>query len=149
MAHPNSDNPQGPQKSGRIKSRAILLGTVAVLALGGAYAGNVQLPHATFTSPAQAEAPAVTTAQGPVGFAGIVSKVRGAVVSIKVKVNETADASSGEPGDVPPQITPGSPLYRFFKRFGGRTPSQFGRCQAAHGRRRRAPASSFRPTAMS
>lgn len=103
--------------------RAALLGTVAVLALGGAYAGNVQVPHMSFTSPAQAEAPAQTPLQGPVGFADIVNRVKGAVVSIKVKVTDTSD-SAAKDSDMP-DIPPSSPLYRFFKRFGGETPFEF------------------------
>ena len=124
MAHPNSEIPQDRRRAGGSRA-ARSCWARSPCWLWAAPMRQSSLPHATFTSPAQAEAPAATVAQGPVGFAGIVSKVKGAVVSIKVKVNETADASSGEPGDVPPQITPGIPLYRFFKRFGGETPFEF------------------------
>ncbi len=131
---PHSDSPQdsrpedrqAPRKPGGFKMRAALLGTVAILALGGAYAGNVELPHTTFTAPARAEtATTPPTAQAPLqapaGFADIVDRVKGAVVSIKVKMTET-----GETKDMDmPDVKPGSPLYRFFKRFGGETPFEF------------------------
>jgi serine protease Do len=128
MALPHSDGPRDasnphPAKR-RLTSRAALLGTAAALALGGAFYGNVQLPNTTFTAPAHADTTA--PAQGPTGFASIVNKVKGAVVSIKVKVNETADANdTGDQNDTPPQLKPGSPLYRFFKRFGGEMPFEF------------------------
>ncbi len=128
MALPHFDGPSDaktPQTAKRrLTTRVALLGTVAALALGGAYYGNVQLPHATFTAPAHADSTAPV--QGPTGFASIVNKVKGAVVSIKVKVSETADANDqGDQNNTPPQLKPGSPLYRFFKRFGGEAPFEF------------------------
>jgi serine protease Do len=142
---PHSDDQQheAPRKAavGRFKMRAMLLGTAAVLALGGAYAGNVQMPHFGFTAPAQAEAPAPAASapapagnqsqaplQAPAGFADIVSRVKNAVVSIKVKVQETnEEASNSETPDAPemPDVPPNSPLYRFFKKFGGQLPFEF------------------------
>jgi serine protease Do len=93
--------------------RGILLGSAATLAL------------ALLTGPetrALAEAAQVQTpaAIAPSSFADVVEKVRGAVVSVKVKTTETADAS--EEFEFP-QIVPGDPLERFFKHFreeGGR-----------------------------
>jgi serine protease Do len=93
--------------------RAILFGSAATLAL------------ALLTGPetrARAEAAQVQTpaAIAPSSFADVVEKVRGAVVSVKVKTTETADAS--EEFEFP-QIVPGDPLERFFKHFreeGGR-----------------------------
>ncbi|HEY5225416.1 MAG TPA: serine peptidase, partial [Methylovirgula sp.] len=129
---PNSDHPQetrAPRNPARrFKFRAALLGTAAVLALGGAYAGHVQMPDVSFTSPAQAEAPAqpqaqaAMQAQGPAGFADIVSRVKGSVVSIKVKVAETGEETKATQM---PDVPPNSPLYHFFKRFGGQLPFEF------------------------
>jgi serine protease Do len=97
----------------RYGTRAILLGSAVSLAL------------ALLTGPetrALAEAAQVQTpaAIAPSSFADVVEKVRGAVVSVKVKTTETADAS--EEFEFP-QIVPGDPLERFFKHFreeGGR-----------------------------
>ena len=123
---PSQDN-VAPRKGGGFKLRAALLGTAGVLALGGIYAGNIELPRASFTSPARAETAATPapTAQAPLdaprGFANIVDRVKSAVVSIKVKVTDT----SGAKDMGMPDVTPGSPLYRFFKRFGGQLPFEF------------------------
>jgi serine protease Do len=57
----------------------------------------------------------VSPVVSPVSFADVVDKVRGAVVSVKVKTTETA-ASSDELEI--PHIAPGDPLERFFKHFG-------------------------------
>ncbi len=111
--------PHGEHKSrlGRRTSvRVALLGSVAALALAGALAGNVGLPHSSFAATAQAE----TTPNLPVNafsFADVVNKVRGAVVSIKVKMANVSDADDDQ-SDMP-GLQPGDPLERFFKRFGG------------------------------
>jgi serine protease Do len=105
-------------------TRAALLGAVAVIALGGAI-GNSVLPHG-----ALAEAPVLTVpgqAAGPASFADIVDRVKSSVVAVKVKMVETADASDdGDSSSTVPQLRPGDPLEKFFKRFGGEgLPFQF------------------------
>jgi serine protease Do len=114
--------------------RAALLGAVAMAGVGG-------LAYQAY-SPALAQVPALTvpaSAAAPVSFAPIVERVRGAVISVKVKTIEAADnedeqAGSGGPGDRGvPQMRPGDPLERFFRRFGGETPP-FGRQQPQHPR---------------
>jgi serine protease Do len=92
-------------------SRVGLLGAAAAIALTAAYSGNVQWPHATFTPSAHAETALPTQ---PNSFADVVDHVRGAVVSIKVKISENADNQMVEG----PHLQPGDPLERFFKRFG-------------------------------
>ncbi|GAC1332690.1 MAG: Do family serine endopeptidase [Beijerinckiaceae bacterium] len=103
--------------------RAAMLGAVAVVALGGALGNSFVLPH-----PAQAEAPLtvnVGQANGPASFADIVDRVKSSVVAVKVKMVETADASDDGPPNFP-QVQPGDPLEKFFKRFGGEgLPFQF------------------------
>ena len=58
--------------------------------------------------------------QKPVGFADIVEKVKPAVVSVRVKVEEKGDTHLGDQddqqGEMP--LPPGSPFERFFRRFG-------------------------------
>jgi serine protease Do len=112
-------------------TRAALLGAVAVIALGGAL-GNSILPHG-----ALAEAPALTVpgqATGPASFADIVDRVKSSVVAVKVKMVETADASDdGDSSSNIPQLRPGDPLEKFFKRFGGEgLPFQFRGPQQRH-----------------
>src|SRR3954447_2253100 len=98
-------------------TRAALLGAVAVIALGGVI-GNSVLPHG-----ALAEAPALTVpgqSAGPASFADIVDRVKSSVVAVKVKMVDTADASDdGDSSSNIPQLRPGDPLEKFFKRFGG------------------------------
>ncbi len=55
----------------------------------------------------------------PIGFADIVERVKPSVISVKVNINEKVakDDSSGNSDDSPFQ--PGSPMERFFRRFGG------------------------------
>jgi len=78
--------------------------------------------------------------------------VKPSVISVKININEKVakDDSSSNNDDSPFQ--PGSPMERFFKRFGGPDglPPGLGRGPAAAVARRRVrvPASSSRPTAM-
>jgi serine protease Do len=56
----------------------------------------------------------------PIGFADIVERVKPSVISVKVNINEKLsknDGDNSENGDSPFQ--PGSPMERFFRRFGG------------------------------
>src|SRR5215472_19105958 len=53
--------------------------------------------------------------QRPVGFADIVEKVKPAVISVRVKVDQPSQPNVSE-DDLP--FPPGSPFERFFKRFG-------------------------------
>jgi len=56
----------------------------------------------------------------PVGFADIVERVKPSVISVKVNINEkvaSKDDSANKDEDSPFQ--PGSPMERFFRRFGG------------------------------
>jgi len=117
---PTPDNQYGnrPRKQGSFKVRMVLLGTVAAFALGGAYAGNFQWPQTSFTSPARAD---LAQLQAPAGFADIVDRVKGAVVSIKVKMTDTSNDSDS---DNLPDIPQDSPLYRFFKRFHQEIPTE-------------------------
>jgi serine protease Do len=53
--------------------------------------------------------------QRPVGFADIVEKVKPAVISVRVKIDQPAQPGLSD-DDLP--FPPGSPFERFFKRFG-------------------------------
>ncbi|MBV8837208.1 MAG: Do family serine endopeptidase [Alphaproteobacteria bacterium] len=93
--------------------RVVLLASVAVLGAGVLFSGAPFGPRgdATFlATPAYAE-----TAQRPVGFADIVEKVKPSVISVRVKVGG-GPRMMGLEGDSP--FPPGSPMERFFRRFG-------------------------------
>jgi serine protease Do len=53
----------------------------------------------------------------PVGFADIVERVKPSVISVRVNINEKAASKDDDNSDSPFQ--PGSPMERFFRRFGG------------------------------
>src|SRR5882724_605528 len=93
--------------------RIVLLASVAVIGAGVLFSGAQFGPRAGQTflaAPAYAQ-----TAQRPVGFADIVEKVKPSVISVRVKVDGGARQMNFE-GDSP--FPPGSPMERFFKRFG-------------------------------
>src|SRR5690348_14975417 len=114
MMSPTSNGSSRKTLSAR---RMTLLGSVAVvgaaLAFGGAGSG-------TLTQPAHA-ASTQTQQQGPTGFADLIAKVKPAVISVKVKVDRTADASMGPQMDEDEGMPPGmqgSPFEKFFRRYG-------------------------------
>src|SRR5260370_12805251 len=75
-------------------------------------------PVDIFSSPAHAQVNnEVRKVEKPAGFADIVERVKPSVISVKVNINEKVakDDSSGN-DDSPFQ--PGSPMERFFRRFG-------------------------------
>ena len=69
-----------------------------------------------FSSPAQAQVNTeVSKVAQPVGFADIVERVKPSVISVKVNINEKVSKDDGEESP----FQPGSPMERFFRRFGG------------------------------
>ena len=77
-------------------------------------------PVDVFSSPAHAQVNnEVRKVEKPVGFADIVERVKPSVISVKVNISEklAKDDSANNNDDSPFQ--PGSPMERFFRRFGG------------------------------
>src|SRR5215212_8636519 len=61
----------------------------------------------------------VSKVQKPVGFADIVERVKPSVISVKVNINEKLSKDdSGSNSDDSTPFQPGSPMERFFRRFG-------------------------------
>jgi serine protease Do len=78
--------------------------------------GPSQMPIDIFTSAAHAQVNnEVRKVAQPVDFADIVEKVKPSVISVKVNINEKVSKDDND--DSPFQ--PGSPMERFFRRFGG------------------------------
>jgi serine protease Do len=74
-------------------------------------------PADLFSSPAHAQVNnEVRKVERPVGFADIVERVKPSVISVKVNIKEKT--ASNDDGDDSP-FQPGSPMERFFRRFGG------------------------------
>jgi serine protease Do len=91
--------------------RRAWLGAAAAATLGGAGLADV----ASIASAYAAEA------SGPASFADVVDRVKGAVVSVKVKLSDASD-DDVDPGERPRAFPHGGPFERFFKRFGLPTP---------------------------
>jgi len=100
---------------------ALMASVVAGLGIAAYGFGSSQGPVDIFTSTAHAQVNnEVSKVQKPVGFADIVERVKPSVISVKVNINEkvaTKDDSGGNNDESPFQ--PGSPMERFFRRFGG------------------------------
>jgi serine protease Do len=99
--------------------RLALLGSVAVLGAAVLIAGPAgYLPMPMWSTSAHA---ADAASPAPAGFADLVTKVKPAVISVRVKIDETANMASmnednGDSQTVP--FAPGSPMEKFFRQFG-------------------------------
>ena len=92
-------------------ARAALLGAVAVAAVG---AVTIEaLPLSTYPAVAAAS----ITSAGPSSFADVVDHVKGAVVSVKVKVDDMNVSDDGDAQPMP-NFPKGGPLDKFFRQFG-------------------------------
>jgi len=96
---------------------ALMASVVAGLGVAAYGFGPSGGPVDIFTSPAHAQVnKEVRTVAQPVGFADIVERVKPSVISVKVNIQEKV-AKNDDNEDSPFQ--PGSPMERFFRRFGG------------------------------
>src|SRR5271169_1861521 len=106
----------GPTQPSRrilsVRRFGLLATTIAGLGAAAFFVAPSLTPNAVFTGPAHAQN---LSQQRPVGFADIVAKVKPAVISVRVKIDRPATAS---PSSDENQFPPGSPMDRFFKRFG-------------------------------
>ncbi|MBO4221367.1 Do family serine endopeptidase [Bradyrhizobium neotropicale] len=96
---------------------ALMASVVAGLGVAAYGLSPQHAPSDLFASPAQAQVNnEVRKVQQPVGFADIVERVKPSVISVKVNIGEKlAKDDSNEDSPFPP----GSPMERFFRRFGG------------------------------
>ncbi len=112
-----SNTPTDPKAGGRFSARRLVLLGTTILGLGAAaiVASPVIEPHLAFAQNVTQQAQTVAR---PVGFADIVEKIKPAVISVRVKLDSTPQMSMSDDGDGNNQLTPGSPMERFFRRFG-------------------------------
>ena len=113
--------------NGNLAPRRVLsvrrIGLLATTIAGLGAAAFIVAPSMTpgsafFAGPAHAQNLTQETqklGQRPVGFADIVAKVKPAVISVRVKIDKPAGVSLNDE-DGP--FEPGSPMERFFRRFG-------------------------------
>ncbi|RXH20153.1 Do family serine endopeptidase [Bradyrhizobium guangzhouense] len=103
-----------------LSARRIALMASVVAGLGIAVHGfsPSTSPADLFSSPAHAQVNnEVKKVDRPIGFADIVERVKPSVISVKVNIKEKA--ASNDDGDDSSPFQPGSPMERFFRRFGG------------------------------
>jgi serine protease Do len=130
----NNSNFQGQPR--RRTLRGALLGAVATIAVGGVALEAVPLSGVAAFA-------ATTTAVGPsnpASFADIVDHVKGAVVSIKVKMVDSPAADEDQSSGMP-DVPRGGPLDKFFHQFGEGQGRNFG--ERAHPRTAMAQGSGF------
>ncbi|MGY4569258.1 Do family serine endopeptidase [Bradyrhizobium pachyrhizi] len=110
---------KAPKRS-LFSARKLALMASVVAGLGAATYGfsPSHNPADLFTTPAHAQVNnEVKKVQQPVGFADIVERVKPSVISVKVNIREKVAKDDSGNDDSPFQ--PGSPMERFFRRFGG------------------------------
>ena len=109
---------------------AIALAVAAALGAGYALADGKPISHASASASSVSTAPAAIGTPGPTDaaaprpyaapdFAGIVERFGPAVVNITVTGSAHRAANTGEP----PGMTPGDPMWEFFRHFAPRMPS--------------------------
>ena len=103
-----------------VRKFALMASVVAGLGAATYGFGPTHGPVDIFSSPAHAQVNnEVRKVAQPIGFADIVERVKPSVISVKVNINEkVAKDDSGNNNDKSP-FQPGSPMERFFRRFGG------------------------------
>src|SRR5450432_3684122 len=113
---------QAPRRA-LFSARKFALMASVVAGLGAAVYGfsPSQGPVDIFTSAAHAQVNnEVRKVERPVGFADIVERVKPSVISVKVNIAEkVASKDDGANKDDDSPFQPGSPMERFFRRFGG------------------------------
>ncbi|MEO6842684.1 MAG: Do family serine endopeptidase [Bradyrhizobium sp.] len=98
---------------------ALMASVVAGLGVAVYGLGSSQGPVDIFTTPAHAQVNnEVRKVAQPVGFADIVEHVKPSVISVKVNINEKVSSKDDNNNEDSP-FQPGSPMERFFRRFGG------------------------------
>jgi serine protease Do len=112
---------RAPRRS-LFSARKFALMASVVAGLGIAGYGLSPAPHDVFSSTAYAQVDKQVKQQvaQPTGFADIVERVKPSVISVRVNIAEklARDDSANKSDDDSP-FQPGSPMERFFKRFGG------------------------------
>ena len=112
---------RAPRRS-LFSARKFALMASVVAGLGVAGYGLSPAPHDVFSSTAYAQVDKqVKQVAQPTGFADIVERVKPSVISVRVNIAEkvSKDDSANKNDDNDSPFQPGSPMERFFKRFGG------------------------------
>jgi serine protease Do len=116
---PTMSPQQKPARSSMLSARKWALMASVVAGLGaGAYGIGMHGQGNWFSTPAAAQVSSeVRKVAQPVGFADIVERVKPSVISVKIRMGDRGRDDASATDDSPFQ--PGSPMERFFRRFGG------------------------------
>ena len=115
----NESNPVRPAAPRVPRRRLVLMGSVAALAVAALLGGPStfkQIP--SLSNPVQA---AEANTQHPADFADLIEKVKPAVISVRVKLEQTAQRGNSDNS-----VQPGSPVDKFLRQFGDQFGQQFG-----------------------
>jgi serine protease Do len=125
MSEFNSSSP-APRSRTPVR-RLALMGSVAGIALAVLVGGPSGFRQITLPAWSNQVHAADTTLQHPADFADLIAKVKPAVVSVRVKMDQGFQNSSADENaspTLPGQIQPGSPMEKFFRQFGGEQPQR-------------------------
>src|SRR5579872_5660903 len=118
-----TDTNQRPRRQIWSARRLTLLCSAAVLGSALAVGGPLGYGRLAGQAFAATPAPITTNAPGQTGFADLVAKVKPAVISVRVRVDQSADSDQGGTNDQEPSpFAPGSPFEKFFRQFGENGP---------------------------
>src|SRR5438552_16594427 len=112
----------GASKRSLFSARKFALMASVVAGLGAAIYGfsPQQGPVDVFTSAAHAQVNnEVRKVERPIGFADIVERVKPSVISVKINIADKSSKDDSANKDEDSPFQPGSPMERFFRRFGG------------------------------
>jgi serine protease Do len=111
---PSNRRPPSLLSARKFALMATVVAGLGVVAYG---LGPTSGPAHIFATPAHAQVNnEVLKVAQPIGFADIVERVKPSVISVKVNINEKVSKDDSGGDDSPFQ--PGSPMERFFRRFG-------------------------------
>ena len=112
----------GAARRSLFSARKFALMASVVAGLGAAMYGfsPQQGPLDVFTSAAHAQVNnEVRKVERPIGFADIVERVKPSVISVKINIADKSSKDDSANKDEDSPFQPGSPMERFFRRFGG------------------------------
>ena len=98
--------------------RLTLLGSVAVIGSALVLAGPLGYGRLATQAFAETQAPVTMNTQGPTGFADLVTKVKPAVISVRVRLDQADEADEGDANnqELPPSMK-GTPFEKFFRQY--------------------------------
>ena len=140
-------NPHNSSKPKVLTARRVaLLASVAGLGIAMIAGGPAALRAIDLAPVSAAQAADVATA--PASFADLVAKVKPAVISVRVRIEQSTNTNGVGQSEGNNPFPPGSPMQKFFQQFGFPGTCRTVRRKSSRSSPAKAPGFSFRPTAM-